>query len=589
MERAVTLTKNNVSRTGRNFAVSAEDLPVFLIDAKQAIENGDIKKANGLLNVAAIESIRKKLYEKPRFDIMVMLVLMFDRIGQTKKAEQWCREALEIERHPLILNKLASICQRTRRPCQAAEYRKEAVAKEPEKIEYRVNLATDLIHIGNIQQGIDMLREIVEKDPSNIDAHSKLLFYLHYLPELDGQMLFEEHRRWGRIHTPVSLAKTEHNNDPDPNRRLRIGYISPDFRMHSVAYFFAPLLEMHDSNVVEVYGYADVAKPDKFTEYLEKQFQHYRDISRLDDERIIEIIENDKIDILVDLAGHARNDGFAVLAYKPAPVLVTCLGYPDTTGMEQVDYSFTDTLADWPQSQNFYTEELFFLPHGFLCYKPTESSVSVGRLPAVKNGFITFGSFNNNMKINTQTISLWSRVLKANPGSRFVMKFPGADEKQLAGFYVDMFREFDITPDRIEFYGWKSPIEHLELYNHVDIALDTFPYNGTTTICEAMWMGVPTVSLVGQLHASRVGLSILSQVGLEFFAASSSDEYVKKANALAKNIESLEKIRASMRQRMLASSLCDAKSFASGVEAAYRKMWHKWCRQQGVDVVEDVK
>ncbi len=584
MERTVTLAKSDVVHTARNFIVSAEDLPQFLIDAKQAIEEDDYKKADELLNDRAVDSIREMLQEKPRVDIMVMLVLMFDRIGQTKKAELWCREALKIEQHPFILNKLATICRRTKRPCQAAEYRKKAVAKEPENIKYQVNLAVDIIHLGNIQQGIDMLKDAVEKDPSNILAHSKLLFYLHYLSAPDPQMLFEEHKKWGRIHCPTTLAKTAHDNNPDPHRKLRIGYISPDFRMHSIAYFFAPLLERHDSNVVEVYGYADVAKPDKFTEYLKKQFYHYRNISRLGDEQIIEIIEKDKIDILVDLAGHTTDGRFAVLAYKPAPILVTWLGYPDTTGMKQVDYRFTDKLADLPQSQNFYTEELVFLPHGFLCYKPAESSIAVERLPAVKNGFITFGSFNNKLKINAQTISLWSQVLKANPGSRFVMKFSGGDEKPLKNFYLKQFEQLGITEDRIEIHDWKSPAEHLKLYNQVDIALDTFPYNGTTTICEAMWMGVPTISLVGQLHASRVGLSILSQVGLEFFAVSSSDEYVKKATTLVNNIESLQKIRASMRQRMLSGTLCNAKAYASGIEAAYRKMWHKWCRSLGEKV-----
>jgi len=491
---------------------------------------------------------------------------------------------LKIERHPFILNKLASICRRTGRQCQAAEYRKEAVAKDPENLGYQVNLATDMVHLGSAQQGVDMLREIVEKDPSNIDTHSKLLFYLHYLPTPDPQMLFDEHKKWGQIHTPISLAKTVHDNDPDPDRKLRIGYISPDFRMHSVAYNFDAFLTGRNRKAVEVYGYGHVKQPDAFTEYFKKTFDHYRDVNQMEDKQVAQLIEQDKIDILVEVGGHGTEGRLRIMAYKPAPIQVDYGGI-NTTGIEQIDYRMTDELIDPPHLHKYYVEKSICLPTSLICYRPPDCDIPLEKPPVVKNGYITFGSFNNNTKVNEFTISLWAQVLKANPGSRFVMKFPGADEKQLTDLYLNHFGKFGITPDRIDFYGWKSPVEHLKLYNQVDIVLDTFPFNGCVTTLEGLWMGVPIISLVGENSLlSRSGLTILSRLEMEFFAVSNSDEFVKKATALANNIESLEKIRASMRQRMLSSSLCDAKAYASGIENAYRKMWHKWCRSQGVDV-----
>ena len=255
--------------------------------------------------------------------------------------------------------------------------------------------------------------------------------------------------------------------------------------------------------------------------------------------------------------------------------------------MEQIDYRLTDILADPQESQKFHTEKLLYLSEGFLCYRPPGYSPPVTELPTIKNGYVTFASFNNNCKIHSKMIALWSQILNANEKSRLLLKFQAGADKNVSAHYLNQFESCGVSSDRIKIHGWKNPVEHLKLYNEVDLALDTFPYNGTTTTCEAMWMGVPTVSLVGKAHASRVGLSILSRVGLQIFAASSPDEFVAKAISFSNQIEHLTAIRPALRSMMFNSPLCNAKTFAGNLENAYREMWHKWCRRQGIDIVDE--
>jgi predicted O-linked N-acetylglucosamine transferase (SPINDLY family) len=288
------------------------------------------------------------------------------------------------------------------------------------------------------------------------------------------------------------------------------------------------------------------------------------------------MIQRDKIDILVELAGHTTDNSLLVMVHKPAPIQVTYLGSPDTTGMEAIDYRITDTMANPPESQKFNTEELVFLPDGFLCYKPSDSAPPVTALPALRNDFITFGSFNSSGEIHPHIIKLWARILRANRGSHILLKFGTTTDNRMNRHYFSQFERWGISSSRVAICGWKPMDEHLGLYGQADIALDTFPCNGFTTTCEALWMGVPVISQAGECHASRIGLSILKTVGLDFFAAYTPDEYVAKAIALAANLQALAQLRSSMRPLMKDSALCNAKKFARKVEAAYRKMWHRW-------------
>jgi predicted O-linked N-acetylglucosamine transferase (SPINDLY family) len=570
--------------------VNSEGAPSRILAAvRSAVASGRLEEAAGLLDDRAMRAVWAMVEQNPgRADLVCDLAMILLKIGRKSEVEECCKKLLDSAPSAAVYNKLGCLCQCMGRMSEALKYQQKAVEARPDRPELWANLARVLMETRDMQEGIELLKKAIEKMPDNAPAHSNFLLRLHQMPELDPHKLFEEHKRWGRVHAPASLARTNHQNIPDPDRRLRVGYVSPDFRRHSVAYFFESLLDGHDRQDVEVYGYGNVEFPDQLTERLMGKFDNYRNLCDLSDEAAAESVAQDRIDILVDLAGHSADNRLLVLARKPAPVQVTYLGYPGTTGMEAVDYRLTDVRADPPELQQFYTEELVFLPDGFLCYRPPDFAPLVAPLPADQVGYITFGSFNNNCKINPVVTRLWAEVLKANVNSRLLLKLKGGDEPLIRDRYLGEFEKAGLSRARVEVCGWKSPAEHLQTYGRVDIALDTYPYNGTTTTCEALWMGVPTVSLVGKCHASRVGLSILTCLGLEFFAASSPKEYVARATALAANRPALAQIRSSMRARIATSGLCYAKGFADQVETAYRQMWRRWCQARSHNLTPEL-
>jgi len=593
MSEAVIPEKNDTSTGELKFTVgkdgtprinlSVEQMPQFLVEANTAIEAGRIDEAAKLLCGQNIENIRRATdLNECRPDVMFMLALMFFSVRDFHNSEIWFKEVLKRQPHALVYHELGRICMFTGRMSEAMEYRRKAVEADPENARICYDYATDLIRVGRAHEGVDVLRKAVELAPEDPLTHSKLLWSLSFLPDVNPQMLLEEHKRWASIHAPANMARTSHRNDPNPDRRLRVGYISPDFRRHSVAYNFEAFLDGRDCNAFEVYGYGNIGLPDEVTERLRNKFDHYRHIRGLSNKAVAELIQQDQVDILVEIGGHTVDNRLGVLAHKPAPIQVDYGGI-STTGMQQIDYRLTDKVLDSTKTQRFYTEESVYLPTGLFCYNPPDFAPPVAPLPALMNGFVTFASFNNSCKINDNILPFWAEVLQNNENSRILLKFRGGNDLNVKEHYLNRFEEFGIDRSRIETCGWIPSVEHLKLYGRVDIALDTYPYTGTLTSLEAMWMGVPVISLYDDSNGyflSRAGLSILSRIGLEFFACSKPAEYVRKATALSLNPEALAKIRSSMRTRMTNSALCDANAFAAGAEAAYRKMWNKWCRNK---------
>jgi len=361
----------------------------------------------------------------------------------------------------------------------------------------------------------DILQTLNLPDLSAQD-HSRLLSFLNYLPQAEPQLIFDEHIKWAKLHAPIEVAETSHSNIPDPERKLKIGYISPDFRLHSSIFFAGALICGHNRQNFEVYGYGNVAKMDQVTESIRGKFDHYRNIYGLDTESLAALIKDDKIDILVDLTGHNTGSSLAVFAKKPAPIQAAYLGYPATTGMQQIDYRLTDEIASPQEMQKYYTEQLIYLPHPFCCFDGID--LPIAPLPAQSSGYITFGCFADNLKINPQIMAVWAEILKLQNNSRLLLRFAKADEPQVRESYFQRVAEFGIERSRIEISGRLEYIKHLQQYNKVDIALDTFPFNGQTTTCEALWMGVPVISLTGKTCASRLGLCLLKAVGLESLA-----------------------------------------------------------------------
>ena len=499
--------------------------------------------------------------------------------GRFRLAREYYQKVAEIQPSGFVFGRLSHVCRFLGAAYAAAEHLRRALELEPDNAGYLANLGNALIMLGRTEEGVALARQAVERQADSAEVHSNYLFAMHYLPGQDRASLFEEHRRWGQRHAPMSLARRSYDNDPDQDRPLRIGYLSADFRTHSVAYTFEAVLDARDRLAFQVFGYGSVAHPDGVTRRLQSKCDVYRDVYGLADPAVANLIEQDRVDILVALAGHTIGHRLLVCAYRPAPIQMD-FGGINTTGMRQVDYRLTDGQLDPPGSEQYYLERSIHLPGGMVCYRPPGFAPAVGPLPAMRNGRVTFGSFNGSQKVHPDLVSLWSAVMNAVEGARLLMKFPGGDDPVLAGHYLRLFEQRGVHRDRIQICGWLSPEAHLDLYNQVDIALDSYPFNGCLTTLEGLWMGVPIVTLAGQTLISRVGLSILSRVGLEHLAASTVGEYVERAVVLARNTKALGQIRSSLRPRMAGSSLCDSKAYVRDLEAAYRRVWRQWCDTQ---------
>ena len=481
-----------------------------------------------------------------------------------------------------IYNSIGVIYQSKGELDDAIAYYRKALDADPKFAIAYYNLGNAYMHQGKLSEADSFFRQSLKLDPGRIKPHESLIMLMNYSDRYDAKTVFAEHLNFSRqFEMPLRFTHISHKKEKVSDRKLRIGYVSPDFRRHSVNYFVEPVLASHRHDKFEIFCYSDVFRPDAVTERLRGYADQWRDIRRMPDEEVASLVRKDGIDILIDLAGHTGYNRILLFARKPASVQVSWLGYPNTTGLSTVDYRLVDAYTDPPGlTDPFYTEKLIRLPHSFLCYLPDEDSPAVGDLPALKSGNITFGSFNFFPKVSRTTVALWSAILKALPGSRLVLKAKSFSNKTAYDYAMEMFTSQGIADERVELMPQKQSFTgHLDTYNLIDIGLDTFPYNGTTTTCEALWMGVPIISLAGTTHVSRVGMSILSNVGVPEFAAETGDAYVEKAVRLASDIEGLQILRKRLRGMMSDSVLTDAKRFVPALESCYREMWENRSKQ----------
>jgi predicted O-linked N-acetylglucosamine transferase (SPINDLY family) len=392
-----------------------------------------------------------------------------------------------------------------------------------------------------------------------------------------------EHRDWGWRFTRLHPQYTSWDNLKDPERPITIGYISPDFFTHSVSYFIEAPLTHHDYTKYKVVVYSAVVKADaktyRFRDKVLKKGGVWKDIYGIDEKKIASMVREDKIDILVELTGHTANNKLGTMACRPAPVQVTWIGYPNTTGLPTVDYRITDSLADPPDTKQKQVEELVRLPDCFLCYTPSPEAGPVCPTPALSNGFVTFGSFNNLAKITPKVLQVWARILCAVPNSRLVVKCKPFCCDSIRQRFLTTLEQLGLESKRVDLL----PLilfnhDHMQAYSLMDISLDTFPYAGTTTTCESLYMGVPCVTMAGSVHAHNVGVSLLTKVGLGHLVAKNEDEYVQLSVDLASDVTALSKLRMSLRDLMAGSPVCNGPSFAVGLESAYRNMWKKYCK-----------
>ncbi len=458
---------------------------------------------------------------------------------------------------------------------QAARTFEAVIREKPDYGEAHNNLGISLLAQGRVSAAVASFRAAVEMRPDYVTAHSNALMAQQYDPATDAGSLFQEHRNWAALH---DRPRQTFLHNRDPRRPLRIGYVSPDLRSHAVSYFLEPLLRHHRPEQCRVTCYADVKQPDATTARLRSYADQWRNTYGLSEEDFVAQVLRDEIDILVDLAGHTAGHRLTAFGRKPAPIQVSYLGYGNTTGLECMDYRITDEITDPANESSFYTETLVAHPLGFACYAPPPDAPQPAAPPMFEKGCLTFGSFNNLAKISPPVVQLWTRVLQFVPNSKLLLKSPSFNDPEVASYWRGRFQEAGLEQERLELVGRSDTLrDHLDQYRHVDIALDTFPYTGSTTTCEALWMGVPVVTLRGESYVGRMSSSLLQRINAPELIGDSQADYLRIARQLAADADHLVEYRNGLRQRMGQSTICDAPAYTHALEELYRNMWKRWC------------
>jgi predicted O-linked N-acetylglucosamine transferase (SPINDLY family) len=555
----------------RQAALLGPDLPAAHNNLGNALQElGHLTEAEA--------SLRRALVLMPDFIIASFnLGIVLWKQGRLEEAQAQYRHTLGLkpDHFDARLN-LAVVLRKQGKLEEALAECQEALNVKPHDAAIHRTLGNVLADQGRLEDAVTAYRSALHFKPDAADIHSGLVLTLHYLPSYDARSIRDECARWNQQHAePLKKLIQPYANSRDPERRLRVGYVSADFREHVDSFFTIPLFSNHDHDQFEVICYANVPQPDAVTKRLRGYADVWRSTIGLSDQEVAELVRTDGIDILVDLEMHSVNNRLLMFARKPAPVQLAWLAYPGTTGLLTIDYRLTDPYLDPPgQFDDFYSEESIRLPETFWCYDPLSDEPRVNALPALENGFITFGCLNNYCKVNEKCLALWARVLREVEGSRLLLRAPAGHARSLV---LAAFELGGIAQTRIEFVDTLPRQDYMRLYHRIDLGLDPIPCTGHTTSLDAFWMGVPTVTLVGDTVVGRAGWSQVCNLGLSGLAAHTPEEYTKLAARWAKSLAELKDLRSSLRGRMQQSPLMDSKRFARHMEEAYRKMWRRWC------------
>lgn len=538
----------------------------------------------------AVEAARAALAVKPDYaEAINNLGVALSGLGRADEAIAEYKRALELEPdYAEALSNLAMAYTGRGLLEEAATCARRAVALKPDFAEAYNNLANALKDAGKLQEAFAHYRQAVHIKPDYAGAESNLLMCLNYEPTMDEEGILAAHvdwdRRHGLAHAPRSAV---HGNDPDPQRRLRLGYVSADFYRHTVSYYLLPVLAAHDHSRFEVFCYSARHLRDDMTERLRAHADAWRPVAGLDDDEVAQMIRRDGIDILIDLSGHTAHNRLPVFARKPAPVQASWLGYFNTTGMSAMDYILMDPWTVPMGEERWFSEEVVRLPHGRFCYAAPEYAPAVAPLPCLSRGAVTFASFNNLTKVTTPVIQLWSRLLLRVAGARLLLKWKSLADAAERERLWQIFEQHGVERARVELRGPSPHPQMLAEYGDVDIGLDPFPFSGGVTSCEALWMGVPIVTWPGRRPVSRQTLGFLSAVGLPELAAADQERYLDIAADLASQPQRLARLRATLRARMAASPLCDGPMFTRAFEDALRGLWRGWCARSASGPAQD--
>lgn len=495
-------------------------------------------------------------------------------LGQLDRAATVLREALRLNPNfAEAYNNLGLVHNQAGRPEDSRAAYEQAVRIRPDFPEALGGLANVCKDLGLLDEAISSYRRSIAANPHQPTTHSNLLLSLHYPPNVTPEEIFQEHLAWAKNNAASAVPLAPHPNDRDPERRLRIGYVSADFRGHVMGWYLEPVLESHDRERFEIFCYASVGHPDDATQRMQRLANHWRDIRNVSDEEVEKMIRRDRIDLLLDMSGHTGGNRLSIFTRKPAPVQASHFGYMDTSGLATMDYRITDAVCDPPgMTERYHTERLVRLPEILWCYRPN-LDLEVNALPAASAGHLTLGMLNAFPKITPPAITAWAQVLKRLPQARLVLLAgvsPQADQR-----LRDAFADHGIDPGRLILEGKRNRLDYFRLFHGVDLLLDSFPYSGCNTTCDSLWMGVPVVTLAGQTCMARQGASPLAHLGLHDLIAATVEEYVETSVRLAGDLPRLTQLRATLRERMSQSTLMNPVRFTRQLEDVYRWMWRQ--------------
>lgn len=528
----------------------------------------------------AEEVLRRACSSQPdRVDTWIDFALALGGQKKLRQAEAALKQALELDAHHARANQeYACLVRDIGRVEEAMRHFRLAIAANPKNPAPHAALAAVLDRVAKHDEAIDSYRRAVALAPGRADLYSSLLFGLTHHPHLSPNEVFQEHLRFGELFGNKAVGR-QHSNLRDPARKLRVGYVSGDFCNHAVLGFVEPVLIEHDPEVVDVFCYSNVARPDQGTARVKSFVPNWHSIFRMSDQTVAKLIESHQIDVLIDVSGHTMLNRLPVFVLRPAPVQVTWLGYPNTTGLKEIDYRIVAIHAP-ANLERLSSERLYRMPAGSACYQPPAETPEPSEAPCARNGFITFGSFNAPRKLNAGVLQLWAAILRAVPSARLLFKSRGMDDAVVQDPIKATLAQEGIAAERLLFHAASPRMAYYQAFQEIDIALDPFPYTGGTTTRDTLWMGVPVVTLDGDSQPHSVSAGILKEAGLREWVASTPNDYCNIAVSLAADHERLASIRVNLRRRLLELTSFQPRTYTRQLENAYREMWKEWCRSE---------
>lgn len=534
----------------------------------------------------AVEIILKAIALKPASAMYHQnLGLVLTALGKTREAISTLREALRLQPdYAIASDNLGWALVTEGCLVEAVAIFRQTLNMDPRFALAHSHLGIALSFLGQFDEALSHFQKSVELEPVTTRIRDNYLCFLHYNPQTTLAGLLNAHVEYEH-HLAAPLPTHSHPQivEQDLRRPLRVGFVSPHFASHPVGSFIVGLLENLDLNFIKPVCYSDTLSADRMTERI-KAVVAWNDVSAMNDEQLAARIREDRIDILFDLAGHTPGNRLLAFARKPAPIQVTWLDYVGTTGLATMDYILADPRQIPPGSECWYSETVLRMPDDYICFDPPPGSPPVGPLPAQAAGHVTFGSLNVLCKTTPQMLAIWAQILHRVPRSRLILKSMGLGDAPTASRYLEVFESHGIPAERLELQGRSPSDQVIATYNRVDIALDTHPYNGGLTTCEALWMGVPVVTLPGESFASRHGLAHLTAAGMPETIAANPGHYVEIAVQLASDIAKLAKLRARLRERTAISPLCNGKRFAAHFSNLMHEIWRRRANPQSADV-----